>query len=70
MIPQVLCMSHEAESTHSNTMTHKLFCRPITKEDIILQLSIDCWGETLQSPTKLPETLLENEYTRNSKGHA
>lgn len=28
-------------------MTHKLFCRPITKEDVILQLLIDCLGKNI-----------------------
>lgn len=37
----------ELKSAHSNTMTHKLFCRPITEEDVIPQLLMDCLGENI-----------------------
>lgn len=37
----------ELKSAHSNTMTHKLFCRPITEEDVIPQLLIDCLRENI-----------------------
>lgn len=49
-------------------MTHKLFCRPITKEDIILQLLIDCLGENIAGTYQIARDFAREWIHKELKG--
>ena len=49
-------------------MTHKLFCGPITKEDVILQLLIDCLGENIAGTYQIARDFAREWIHKELKG--